>query len=125
MDCVKLCTRNVVNTVLALFNQILNLVEARLSGIANIFRALRAETHVINCKDNRVEKGLIEVVEGTVDKYVLSELFRTTSVTHEATLGNGRRDLFDACYLWADPRSAWVIALPIVSRFAVRGGAVG
>src|SRR5688572_6898098 len=71
MCSVKLGAREIVNAVFAFSNNVLDLVDPNIAGVARFKSTAGPESHVMHCEDNCAEKANIVSVKRAIDKYVL------------------------------------------------------
>lgn len=72
-----------MDAVLATLDQILDLDKSWLAGVADVPCTFWREPHVVHSEDDGVEKGLVRVIEGTVDKDISVIILGSDDSWHE------------------------------------------
>lgn len=65
-----------MDAILALANDADYFVEPRVTGVVYFKRALSAKTQLVNGKNDGVENGLVDRIEGAIDEYIFAPNIR-------------------------------------------------
>ena len=71
MRTVQLGAREVVNTVFAFGDNVLDLVDPNITGVTRFQSTPRSKPHVVHCEDDCAKKAEMFSVKRTIDEYVL------------------------------------------------------